>query len=596
MHPEALGGNVAEFDRAVRQGVCPFLNQLGETAMSEMRSAYEQVGNGDFDAIGKIAEQLAAAVKEKTETQSRRESTAWSESAEDIAPTTEPSSASKIAENTVDMRPTVATPLHEQAAEQTRATLVEFSAPADGIQTDVKVEAPMPRVEAAAVPRTASEFQTPSVVTQLEAVEAQHVQQTHERQMPVTMPEVDTQRTEEPTISPQSPERAQTKLIIPKAEVTHTVAVTSTEAVSSAIQAAIITEVTIGNLARNTETQTTVEPAHTVERIAHVEDEIITQEVPVTTAEITPAGESTFENIAQEQTPPQTVEAFAVLGTDDVDETYEDHSEIEAGTPVVSATELILPSAVDTDTARDTTDLGAVVEVDAAHDNPYEMAVDLPTLTNNQEDIIAPPTPIEYSPAPPTPDAYTESTTGFVEEGAEAESQSTEQPLTERLVIATIIEARGPLPLESIFEEAMTTKTLLAGDSTPPAPDIVVQTKTDTTSETKVLHEALQTIDNLKLEVSSATPEVTQIIVKLLSQLGHPTPWQAVEQYLETHTYTELVTNIEYLCRLGTSELGQDNRAFSATPLQTATDRMSRLGKTLCALLNIETHHLALAA
>lgn len=66
MHAEAFGGGVAQFDAAVETRACPYLNQLGETALGEMRSVYEQVEAGNFDALGDLAERLATAVEQKT--------------------------------------------------------------------------------------------------------------------------------------------------------------------------------------------------------------------------------------------------------------------------------------------------------------------------------------------------------------------------------------------------------------------------------------------------------------------------------------------------------------------------------------------------
>lgn len=64
-HAEALGGGVEAFDVAVKERVCPFLNELGAVALGEMRSVYEQAEAGDFDAIGALAEKLASAITEK---------------------------------------------------------------------------------------------------------------------------------------------------------------------------------------------------------------------------------------------------------------------------------------------------------------------------------------------------------------------------------------------------------------------------------------------------------------------------------------------------------------------------------------------------
>lgn len=66
MHSEALGGGVAEFDSAVENRACPYLNQLGDTALGEMRNVYEQLDDGNFDAVGQLAEKLAAAASSKT--------------------------------------------------------------------------------------------------------------------------------------------------------------------------------------------------------------------------------------------------------------------------------------------------------------------------------------------------------------------------------------------------------------------------------------------------------------------------------------------------------------------------------------------------
>lgn len=65
LHPEALGGSVAEFDAAVEGRTCPFLNEMGEVALGEMRSVYEQVNAGNYEAMGELAERLAAAAEQK---------------------------------------------------------------------------------------------------------------------------------------------------------------------------------------------------------------------------------------------------------------------------------------------------------------------------------------------------------------------------------------------------------------------------------------------------------------------------------------------------------------------------------------------------
>jgi len=65
MHGEALGGGVVEFDAAIEARSCPYLNQLGEVALAEMRGVYEELDNGNYEALGKIAERLAAAAKQK---------------------------------------------------------------------------------------------------------------------------------------------------------------------------------------------------------------------------------------------------------------------------------------------------------------------------------------------------------------------------------------------------------------------------------------------------------------------------------------------------------------------------------------------------
>lgn len=69
MHTEALSGGVLEFDEAVRRGACPFLNQLGEMALGDMRTVYEEVEAGNFEALGELAEQLASAAEQKQTTQ-----------------------------------------------------------------------------------------------------------------------------------------------------------------------------------------------------------------------------------------------------------------------------------------------------------------------------------------------------------------------------------------------------------------------------------------------------------------------------------------------------------------------------------------------
>jgi hypothetical protein len=68
MHSEALGGGVAEFDEAVEARACPYLNELGETALNEMRTVYEQIDAGNYDALGDLAERLAAAAEPNTVT------------------------------------------------------------------------------------------------------------------------------------------------------------------------------------------------------------------------------------------------------------------------------------------------------------------------------------------------------------------------------------------------------------------------------------------------------------------------------------------------------------------------------------------------
>lgn len=65
MHAEALDASVLEFDEAVEARSCPYLNQLGETALVEVRSVYEQLDLGNYEALGELAERLAAAVTEK---------------------------------------------------------------------------------------------------------------------------------------------------------------------------------------------------------------------------------------------------------------------------------------------------------------------------------------------------------------------------------------------------------------------------------------------------------------------------------------------------------------------------------------------------
>jgi hypothetical protein len=67
MHAEALGGGVREFDEAVHNGACPYLNQLGETALGEMRAVYEQLDTGNYEALGALAERLAAAASQTAE-------------------------------------------------------------------------------------------------------------------------------------------------------------------------------------------------------------------------------------------------------------------------------------------------------------------------------------------------------------------------------------------------------------------------------------------------------------------------------------------------------------------------------------------------
>jgi hypothetical protein len=66
MHTEALGGGVTEFDAAVRNGVCPYLSQLGDAALGEMRAVYEQIDAGDYSALGELAERLAATAGQQT--------------------------------------------------------------------------------------------------------------------------------------------------------------------------------------------------------------------------------------------------------------------------------------------------------------------------------------------------------------------------------------------------------------------------------------------------------------------------------------------------------------------------------------------------
>jgi hypothetical protein len=62
MHPEALGGGVEGFDRAVENRTCDYLNTLGETALGEMREVYVQLEAGNLDAVAELAERMAAAM------------------------------------------------------------------------------------------------------------------------------------------------------------------------------------------------------------------------------------------------------------------------------------------------------------------------------------------------------------------------------------------------------------------------------------------------------------------------------------------------------------------------------------------------------
>lgn len=70
MHQEALGGGLTEFDQAIQEEVCPFLNRIGEVALGEIRNIYKQIDAGDYSAIGELAEQLASSVTEVSVTES----------------------------------------------------------------------------------------------------------------------------------------------------------------------------------------------------------------------------------------------------------------------------------------------------------------------------------------------------------------------------------------------------------------------------------------------------------------------------------------------------------------------------------------------
>lgn len=67
MHQEALGGGVAEFDAALKARACPFLNALGPMALGEMRSVYEQIDAGNYEALDELAERLVAAVEQRAD-------------------------------------------------------------------------------------------------------------------------------------------------------------------------------------------------------------------------------------------------------------------------------------------------------------------------------------------------------------------------------------------------------------------------------------------------------------------------------------------------------------------------------------------------
>jgi hypothetical protein len=91
MHAEALGGGVAEFDVAVANGVCPYLNQLGDAALGEMRAVYEELDAGNYEALGAIAERLAMAAQ-KTPTALDE---SWKPPARKETQPTEPSTSPK---------------------------------------------------------------------------------------------------------------------------------------------------------------------------------------------------------------------------------------------------------------------------------------------------------------------------------------------------------------------------------------------------------------------------------------------------------------------------------------------------------------------
>lgn len=64
MHQEAFNGGVAAFEEAVRTGACPYLSELGDVALGEVRGVYEQLDAGNYDALEALAERLASAMEQ----------------------------------------------------------------------------------------------------------------------------------------------------------------------------------------------------------------------------------------------------------------------------------------------------------------------------------------------------------------------------------------------------------------------------------------------------------------------------------------------------------------------------------------------------
>jgi hypothetical protein len=58
-HLDMLTGDIQQFDEAVRNQLCPYLNQLGELALEQVRASQEAVDSGDLDTLAAMAASLA---------------------------------------------------------------------------------------------------------------------------------------------------------------------------------------------------------------------------------------------------------------------------------------------------------------------------------------------------------------------------------------------------------------------------------------------------------------------------------------------------------------------------------------------------------